>query len=129
MAVNVREFSDKWAYDISKDVISKGEIWNEKAINQSIELILATGFSERLFNPRFGCPLTSYLFESINTISGERLLDDIIAAINLWENRVIVISQMASIRILNDDSSIILTIPYIIKRGNVATKFIKKINF
>jgi phage baseplate assembly protein W len=127
--VNVKQHSTHWAYDISKDIISKGEIYDVNVINQSIESILSTLPGERLFNPNFGSTLGTYLFEHINEDSGEKILDDIISEIQRFEDRIIIVSQMASIKLYNDESAIILTIPYIIKVRNIASKFEKKINF
>lgn len=127
--VNVKQFSDNWAYDISKNVLSKGEIYNNDVIKQSIELILATMFNERLFNLTFGSSLGSYFFHFINKKSGETLLDSIISAINTWENRVQIISQNANLQILNDQEAIIISLPYIIKQNGVGDTFKKKIQF
>jgi phage baseplate assembly protein W len=127
--VNPKLYSDHWAYDLSKDLISKGEIYDQDVISQSIEMILTTMFGERLFNPQFGCSLSSYLFETINVNSGEALLDEIISQITKQEDRVMILSQQAALQILNDESAIILTLPYVVKMRNVVDKFKKKINF
>lgn len=39
----------------------------EEEIAQSIEILLNTGIGERIMQPRFGCDLRSYLFQSIST--------------------------------------------------------------
>lgn len=129
MAVNIREFSDHYAYDISKNVLSKGEINDIDVLSQSIEMILTTMFNERLFNPSFGSVLPSYLFDFINENSGEKLLDDVIAAVHQWEDRIIIIGGQASLQILADEYAIILTLPYYIKRNGITSVFKKKINF
>lgn len=129
MAVNVKKFSDHYAYDISKNILSKGEIYDTEVLNQSIEMILTTMFNDRLFNTSFGSILPSYLFDFINENSGEKLLDDVIAAIHRWDDRIIVISNSATLQILNDQYAIILTLPYYIKQNGVTSTFKKKINF
>jgi len=129
MAVNIKKFSDRYAYDISKNVLSKGEIYDTDVLSQSIEMILTTMFNERLFNSQFGSVLPSYLFDFINKNSGEKLLDDIITAIHRWEDRVIVIAGNATLQILNDQNAIILTLPYYVKQNGVTSVFKKKINF
>jgi phage baseplate assembly protein W len=129
MAINVKLFSDHYAYDISKNVLSKGEIYDTDVLSQSIEMILTTMFNERLFNSAFGSVLPSYLFDFINENSGEKLLDDIITAIHRWDDRIIVIAGSATLQILNDQYAIILTLPYYIKQNGVTGVFKKKINF
>jgi phage baseplate assembly protein W len=127
--INVREFSDHYAYDISKNVISQGEIHDKDVLSQSIEMILCTMFNERLFNPNFGSVLPTYLFDFINENSGEKLLDDIIESIKRWENRITIIESQAALQILDDQHAIILTLPYIINQRNTAGVFKKKLNF
>lgn len=127
--LNKKLYSDHYAYDISKNVLSKGEIHDKEVLTQSIEMILTTMFNERLFNPTFGSPLPSYLFDFIDENTGEQLLDTVIASINRWENRVLVLSQQATLEIQDDNHSIILNIPYIIRQNGVTTSFKKKINF
>lgn len=129
MPVNIKKFSDHYAYDISKNVLSKGEIYDTEVLSQSIEMILTTMFNERLFNTSFGSVLPSYLFDFINENSGEKLLDDIITAIHRWEDRVIVIAGSATLQILNDQNAVILTLPYYVKQNGTNSIFKKKINF
>ena len=129
MAINVKLYSDPFAYDISKNVISQGEIHDKDVLSQSIEMILCTMFNERLFNPSFGSVLSSYLFDFINETSGEKLLDDIIEAIKRWENRVTIIESQAALQILDDQHAIILTLPYVINQRNTPGVFKKKLNF
>lgn len=127
--INVREFSDSYAYDIAKNVLSKGELHDQDVLSQSIEMILTTMFHERLFNPSFGSVLPSYLFDFINESTGEKLLDDVIAAVHQWEDRIIIIGGQASLQILADQNAIILTLPYYIKQNGITSVFKKKINF
>ena len=129
MAINVKEYSDHFAYDISKNVISKGEIYDKDVLSQSIEMILCTMFNERLFNPTFGSVLPSYIFDFVNETTGEQLLDDIIEAIKKWENRVTILERDASLQILDDEHAIILTLPYMINKLNVTGLFKKKLTF
>ena len=129
MAINVKLFSDSYAYDISKNVLSQGELYDTDAISQSLEMILCTMFNERLFNPTFGSTLSSYIFEFVNENSGEKLLDDIIAAIKRWDSRITVLERQAALQILDDEHAIILTLPYRINQRNITSVFKKKLNF
>lgn len=129
MAINVKEYTDHYAYDISKNALSKGEVYDKDVLSQSIEMILCTMFNERLFNLSFGSALPSFIFDFINESTGESLLDEIIATIKKWENRVTIIESQASLEILDDQHAIILTLPYVIKQQNVSGLFKKKLNF
>jgi phage baseplate assembly protein W len=125
MTTKIKHF----AYDLSKD-ISKGEIYDYDVISQSIEIILTTMFGERLFNPYFGSILGSSLFETINTQSGEKLLDSIIDSINRIEKRAVVLSNKAQLTILSNQRAIILSLPYVVKNVNSGVQpFTKQINF
>ena len=122
-----RELSDRWAYDIDKNPIDNGEIWDGDVLNQSIELILSTNYGERLFNPSFGVGLQRRIFEIISPADAEDFLDEIALAIKTWEDRVTLIESQMRIISNADRNSIILIIPYIIKRTNVKSVFKKKI--
>jgi len=126
MAVN-REFADRWAYDISQNVISKGEIWDVDVLNQSIELILGTVYGERLFNTSFGCGLQLRIFESMTPEAGEDILNEIARQLKLWEDRIIVLEDEMRLNFNGDSNSITITIPYIIRDRNLRSVFKKKI--
>ena len=73
MAFIEKEYSDSYAYDISKNVMTKGELWNDDVIKQSIEMIIGTITGERLFNFRFGCYLWADLFDNMTEAKGEKM--------------------------------------------------------
>lgn len=118
-----------FAYDISKNVITKGEIYDVDVINQSIENILSTINGERVFLFEYGSPLPLVLFENITETNGEQLLDKILDAVETWEDRVILLRDQASLDILTDSNALIITIPYIIKNSNITTTFQRKVKF
>lgn len=118
-----------YAYDLSKNVLSKGEVYDDEAIKQSIEMILSTMFGERLFNPSFGCELPYFTFEQLTESSGERLLSSIINSIRKFEDRVEISDNDCSMNLYPDQNAISLKIVYAIKRNNTISKFEKKILF
>lgn len=120
---------DHFAYDISKNVIKDGELHDSNVINQSIEIIISTAFFERVFNLSFGSSLRNYLFEGMTEQQGEKVLDDIIAAIKRYEDRVVVLESQCRMTLIPDSHSFYLTIPYIIKKNNITSEFDKKIIF
>jgi len=123
----VRELSDKWAYDIDKKIIQQGEIWDVNVINQSIEMILGTRLGERLFNPGFGYGLQFKIFNIINEGDAELILDEIATALKRWEDRITVIEKDMRIVKKSDENSMIIIIPYLIRRVNLSSVFKKKI--
>lgn len=127
MAKTVRNISERWAYDIDKNPIDQGEIWDADVINQSIEMILGTYFGERLFVPSFGFGVEQRMFEVFNPEDAESLLDDIANAIKRWEDRVILVESKMRIIADVDRNFIVLVVPYIIKRTNISSVFKKKI--
>ena len=121
--INIR---DRFAYDISKDIVNEGEIWDTEVINQSIEMIIGTSYGERLFNLEFGSPLSLSLFENMSTANSNRLVTDIIKAIETWEDRITIISSQVVLEVKNDNSYL-LSIPYIINKNNIKSVFQKKL--
>lgn len=122
-----KEYSDNFAYDIDKDVRNFGEASNADAINNSIENILLTFTGERIFLPFFGSPLGFVIFENLNDVNGEQILDEIINAIKRWEKRIIIIENEVELNILKDQNAITLVIPYIINRNGLKATFSRKI--
>jgi len=127
MGLNASNPRTNFAYDIHKDVISKGEAKDEEAIAVSIENILSTYFGERLFNPYFGSVLPAQLFESLNEDNSQQLLDSIIEAIEIWEKRITIIKSKVHLTLVLDDNSMELSIPYVVNGSNIESKFDKRI--
>mgnify|MGYP001570176838 CR=1 FL=1 len=119
--------SDHWAYDLSKDIINKGEIFDEDVIKQSISGILSTYSGERVMNPLFGSRLPEVIFEGINTSNAEELIDDVLNDIETFENRIIV--DRKNVKLILDTSKNILEIfiPYVIVKQKIVSFFNKKI--
>lgn len=122
-----KEFSDNWAYDIDKNPIDQGEIWDADVINQSIEMILCTYPGERLFNPSFGIGIQYRIFNIASPAEAESLLDIIASALRVWEDRIIVVESQMRIIANVDAHSVIIVIPYTIKRNNIKSVFKKKL--
>lgn len=122
-----KQYSDKWAYDLSKNYKTEGELWDDSVIKQSIELIIGTIFGERLFNFRFGTKVFSTLFEGITESTGEEILTTVIEAIKEYEDRVVVDESNCELLVYNDDNSIVIKIPYQITRSGKESIWEKKI--
>ena len=122
-----REYRDEFAYDLSKDVLTKGEIYDVDVINQSIEMILTTKKGERVFNPFYGSVLPLVIFENITTRNGDAVLDQVIKDIEEWEDRITIDPQRAKLSIKPDENSLRLTIPYTINKNGITSSFDKKV--
>lgn len=123
------QYTRSYAYDIAKDVISTGEVYDTDAIDQSIENIIATLFGERLFFPEFGSGLSFALFDNINEQNGELLLDSVIQAITTWEKRIVIDSNNCKLNIDSNNNALTLSIPYYIKRNSIKNTFERRIRF
>ena len=127
MPKTLRNISERWAYDIDKNPIDQGEIWDVDCINQSIEMILGTMPGERLFNTPFGYGLQYRIFNIASPAEAESILDEIVEALARWEDRISVVTNQMRIIANVDAHSAIIIIPYIIKRNNIKSIFKKKI--
>ena len=127
MPKTIRNISERWAYDIDKNPIDQGEIWDVDCINQSIEMILGTMPGERLFNTPFGYGLQYKIFNIASPAEAEAILDEIVEALARWEDRISVVTNQMRIIADVDRHSVIIIIPYIIKRTYIKSVFKKKI--
>lgn len=89
MGLATRTFSDIdmdfMPNPITQDILKKT---NESAIAQSIGNLLQTSHYERLFNPQIGCNLKRYLFEPIDNITTNNIIEEITRTIVNYETRV-----------------------------------------
>jgi len=62
---------------------------NEEDIRQSLNILLSTTLGERVMQPRYGCDLTSYVFEALNSSVIGYLKDRVKNAILYFEPRIV----------------------------------------
>jgi phage baseplate assembly protein W len=127
MALNIYQYTNKWAYDLSLDMNRDGEINDVDVINQSIELILTTLRGERLFNPSFGSDFQLRIFDNIDNGFLEMLIDDTVNSIKKWETRITILESEVRLMVNPDQNSATITIPYIINGKSIKAEFNKKI--
>jgi phage baseplate assembly protein W len=127
MNLNTSTYYRDWAYDINKNPITQGELWDKDAIDQSIEMILGTIWGERLFNPSFGSGLQLKIFQTMTPSMAEETINEIIASIKKWEDRITIIEDQVQLIINMDSNSIVLILPYVVNSNNVQNTFKKKI--
>jgi len=125
-----RDFSRRaFAYDLSKNVITKGEIYDIDVINQSIENILSTIRGERIFLLPYGSELPVVIFENLNDTNAELLLEKILDAIEVWEDRITVFREETRMNINYNTNSLTLELPYRLNQNNITGTFVRNIKF
>ena len=82
---------------------------------------------ERLFNVGFGSILPVQVFSQLNFNQAEQLLNELVRSINIWESRVEVVEDQIKVNIDTQNNSMVLVIPYIIKRNGFTGTFSRKI--
>ena len=85
---------------------------NNDAIVQSIKTILSTIPGERIMNPEFGSTLRYILFDPMDDITNDLIQKEIEAAIERWEDRIVVTEVISEIDY--DRNYYIINIYYII---------------
>jgi phage baseplate assembly protein W len=124
---SISKYANKWASDLSIKATTKVEIYDEDVINQSIEMILATTPTSRLFNLAFGSLFSLRLFNNMTQYYLQNVVDDAVSSIERWEDRIVIIKDKVSLIANVDTNTVSLTIPYIIKNRKVAGTFSKVI--
>jgi len=69
-------------------------------IDQSLNILLSTALGERVMQPKYGCDLTDYVFESLNSSVIGYLKDRVTNAILFYEPRI----RVEQIEISSSDS-------------------------
>lgn len=90
----------------------------EKDIEQSIEIILSTNLGERVMQPRFGCNLRDYVFESLDASLLNYLVDLVKTAILLYEPRVDINNIRVDRSENGQNGQILITVDYNIRGTN-----------
>jgi phage baseplate assembly protein W len=67
-------------------------VYGTEAVKADLMQLLLTNPGERVMLPDYGTPLRALLFEQSNPLFAQRVRNVIIAAINLWEPRVVVLA-------------------------------------
>ena len=78
------------ANPLSKDLIA---LKNANAIARSVKNIVFTVPGEKFFNPDFGSRITASLFENINDVTANIIVDEITESIVRYEPRVSLIDE------------------------------------
>lgn len=108
---------DHFAYDLNRNIITVGESYDEEAITQSIENILLTGYGERIFEPSFGCGLSSVVFERADSNMLNTTLDMIINRIETIDYRVKILADQCSMVMDPDNNQFTINIVFMVKQN------------
>jgi phage baseplate assembly protein W len=123
----IHDVIKNYAYDLSKNVVTDGDVLDTKVINQSIENILLTNFGERVFRLNFGSNLISTLFEASTTYNIQGLFSNVLRQIQANESRVTVQISNSSIFFDDIDNTMYLTIVYSINSTGIVGSLNKKV--
>ena len=75
----------RWRKLTSGDV---SKVFDENAINQSLQSLFNTYRGERFFNPTYGSRLPFLLFEPFDSLTAKSIVEDIQDSTRIWEPRI-----------------------------------------
>lgn len=80
-----------WAFPPSfdRETGSVELVSDQKDIQQSLNILLSTSLGERVMQPRYGCNLNDYIFESLNSSVIGYIKDIVEHAILFYEPRIL----------------------------------------
>lgn len=120
-------FGRGWAFPPNFNKASNGVVMVEKIedINESLKILLSTRVGERLLEPLYGCELSRFLFEPIDTTLKTYMREVIRDAILYFEPRIKLID--IDLRALPDEGRIDIALDYLVpsvnSRGNLVFPF------
>ena len=124
---NEFDLGKNFAYDISKNIVSEGEVVDEKVINQSLENIILTNFGERVFRSDFGSNLLASIFEAGNSKNAQFMYSNLLKQVQKNEKRVTLDIANCSMFMDSNNNTAYITIKYRINDSNINGKMNKKI--
>lgn len=95
----------------------------EEDIRESLRIILSTARGERWMNPKFGCDLSSLVFDSIDSLLINRIKDAIGTAILNFEPRI-TLNEIDVDVSKGFDGMIVIALDYTIRKINVRSNIV-----
>jgi phage baseplate assembly protein W len=95
----------------------------EEDIERSLQILLTTRVGERIMEPKYGCNLDAYLFESLDTMTVTIIEDKVRTAILYFEPRI----DAKKITINTDrelEGIILILIEYVVRATNSRLNFV-----
>ena len=78
-----------WAMPLRTDATgSIALVSHEREIEESIRLILSTGYGERPMRPAFGCGIHDYVFASADGATAAGIAYEVRSSLERWEPRI-----------------------------------------
>lgn len=78
-----------WAVPVRTDATgSIALVAHEQEIEESIRLILSTGYGERPMRPEFGCGIQDYVFATANGATAAGIAYEVRRSLERWEPRI-----------------------------------------
>ncbi len=113
-----------WKFPVKPNAESKLKyVEYETDISEAIMIILRTTPYERLMRPEFGCGISKYVFDVVNTSSIAMITSSIKSAITRYEPRVIVdVVKTDSSRI--DEGLLQINISYTVSSTNARANMV-----
>lgn len=117
-----------FAYDLSHNVFTKGEVFDEKAINESITLLLLTMKGELIFRPNVGTSLPTVPFENMTTSINNEIVNTVLNEIESVEQRISFVRSECKVFVYPDENSIDMSLKYYILRTGEVGEYKQKIS-
>jgi len=114
-----------WAFPPAFDTKSKRSVMveEEEDIKQSLILIISTAPGERIMKPKFGCDLTSSVFDNIDSLAMNRMKDAIKTAVLNYEPRITL--HEVTIDVADAlEGKVHINLDYTIRKINVRTNIV-----
>jgi uncharacterized protein len=114
-----------WGFPPRFDVVNNMTVMAEEDedIRESLRIILSTAQGERIMNPKFGCGLSSLIFDSIDSILINRIKDSIRMAVLNYEPRVTLDTILVDTS-PSYEGVVQVTLEYTIRKVNVRSNIV-----
>jgi phage baseplate assembly protein W len=95
----------------------------EEDIQRSLEILLSTRVGERVMEPKYGCNLDEYLFESLDTTTKTIIADKVQTAILYFESRID--AKRIEVNTERENEGIVLIeVEYVVRSTNSRFNFV-----
>jgi phage baseplate assembly protein W len=114
-----------WSFPPRFDLVNNAAVMVEEEddIRESLRIILSTAPGERIMNPKFGCALTSFIFDSIDSILVNRITDSVRMAVLNFEPRITLDSVKVD-RSMAHEGLVHVILEYTVRKINVRSNIV-----
>jgi uncharacterized protein len=114
-----------WSFPPTFNVQQQGVEMTERNddIERSLHILLTTTVGERVMQPRYGCNMEEFLFESLDTTTKTLIKDRIKTAILYFEPRIE--AKRIELNTTNElEGELLIEIDYVVKANNSRFNFV-----